>query len=249
MSESAAEVMADKENRGNPVSAEPALQKDAPPADQVRACAPMCQCRAGGRQRAGIPVKHARCCRRASAEAYPAFARRWRTGASSASLRRLHSLAACVPEVVPPPHRCRPRSKQPTPPASPRTRGAGSSQTLTLESRWAGASSETCISHARSAQTTLLLSRLSCARLHRWRALKRPFPHVLTMPACSAPISAGLRAALARSCRPVGLIAALLLRLSQVIFKAQLAKAGVEHQLRREIEIQVSTRSPTRCLV
>jgi hypothetical protein len=47
----------------------------------------------------------------------------------------------------------------------------------------------------------------------------------------------------------VGLIAALLLRLSQVIFKAQLAKAGVEHQLRREIEIQVSTRSPTRCLV
>ena len=42
MSESAAEVMADKENRGNPVSAEPALQKDAPPADQVRACAPWC---------------------------------------------------------------------------------------------------------------------------------------------------------------------------------------------------------------
>ena len=39
MSESAAEVMADKENRGNPVSAEPALQKAAPPADQVRACA------------------------------------------------------------------------------------------------------------------------------------------------------------------------------------------------------------------
>jgi hypothetical protein len=28
-----------------------------------------------------------------------------------------------------------------------------------------------------------------------------------------------------------------------VIFKAQLAKAGVEHQLRREIEIQVSARS------
>jgi hypothetical protein len=42
MSESAAEVMADKENRGNPVSAEPALQKAAPPADQVRACAPWC---------------------------------------------------------------------------------------------------------------------------------------------------------------------------------------------------------------
>jgi len=40
MSESAAEVMADKENRGNPVSAEPALQKAAPPADQVRARAP-----------------------------------------------------------------------------------------------------------------------------------------------------------------------------------------------------------------
>ena len=35
----------------------------------------------------------------------------------------------------------------------------------------------------------------------------------------------------------------LLLRLLQVIFKAQLAKAGVEHQLRREIEIQVSARS------
>ena len=33
-------------------------------------------------------------------------------------------------------------------------------------------------------------------------------------------------------------------RVLQVIFKAQLAKAGVEHQLRREIEIQAHLRHP-----
>lgn len=141
----------DKENRVNRLCAEPVQPKAGLHVDQVRF----------GTQQGEVRDSM-------GAAARPEEARKTQ-GVRVATFRRARGAGALLatrrPSHAQPPegaialnHECRPRSK---PPASPTTRGAGSSMTLTLGSRWAAASSETCILRAKSAQTTLSLSRSS----------------------------------------------------------------------------------------